>query len=373
MADTGTEDEIGFDIQPSSDPTSPADRAQALESPGFGRVYTDHMVTIRWSAERGGWHDARLEPYGPLRLDPSASVFHYGQEIFEGLKAYRQASGAIATFRPDASAARFRRSAARLGMPELPESAFIRAIELLVTQDKDWVPTAEDHTLYLRPFMIATEPNIAEDHPSATYLFMLIASPVGSYFPRGVQPVTVGVSKDYSRAGPGGTGAVKVGANYGPTFAAQQQAVEMGCDQVAWLDAIEHRWVEELGGMNLMFVYGNSSRARIMTPQLTGTLLPGITRDSLLKLSPDLGIPVSEGRISIDQWQSEAESGEITETFACGSAAVITPVGKVKYGSIEWTIGDGGKGPVSMRLRKHLIDIQFGNLPDPYGWIHPIC
>lgn len=368
-----TEDEIVFDIRPSSHPTSPADRARALESPGWGVVYTDHMVTIRWSAEQGGWHDARLEPYGPLKLDPSTSVFHYGQEIFEGLKAYRQVSGQIATFRPDASAARFSQSARRLAMPELPESAFIRAIQLLVMQDRGWVPTAEDHSLYLRPFMIATEPNISENHPSSTYLFMLFASPVGSYFPRGVQPVTVGVSENYSRAAPGGTGAAKFGGNYGGTFAAQQEAVEAGCDQVVWLNAVEHRWVEEMGGMNIMFVYGTGTNASIMTPQLTGTLLPGITRDSLLKLSPDLGIPVREGRISIDQWRSEAESGEITETFACGSAAVITPVGKVKSRTAEWVIGDGGKGPVSMFLRKHLIDIQFGSAPDPYGWILPIC
>jgi len=366
------EDEIIFDIRPSSHPTSPAERTRKMESPGFGVVYTDHMITISWSMEQG-WHDARLEPYAPLKLDPSASVFHYGQEVFEGLKAYRQVDGQIATFRPDASAARFRRSARRVAMPELPEATFIRAIELLVKQDRAWVPTKEDHSLYLRPFMIATEPNISENHPSSTYLFVLFASPVGSYFPRGVQPVTVGVSEKYSRAAPGGTGAAKFGGNYGATFAAQQEAVEAGCDQVVWLDAIEHRWIEEMGGMNIMFVYGADDNASIMTPQLTGTLLAGITRDSLLKLSPNLGIPVREGKISLDQWRDEVESGAMTETFACGSAAVITPVGKVKSPIGEWIIGDGGKGPVSMRLRGQLIDIQFGNLPDPYGWVHAIC
>jgi branched-chain amino acid aminotransferase len=364
--------EIAFDIRPCPNPTPAADRAQVLESPGFGQVFTDHMITIRWSAELG-WHDARLEPYGPLRLDPSASVFHYGQEIFESLKAYRQNSGRIVTFRPEANAARLNRSAQRLAMPELPQSAFVRAIELLVKQDRAWVPSAKDHSLYVRPFMIATEPRLREDRPSSTYLFMIIASPVGPYFPRGVRPVAVRLAEGYSRAGIGGTGEAKCGSNYGGTFAGQQQAIENGCDQVVWLDSIERRWVEELGGMNLMFVYGTGAKARLMTPQLTGTFLPGIIRDSLLKLSPDLGIPAAEDRISVEEWQTKSESGEISETFACGTAAVITPVGKVKSATTEWTIGNALPGPVTMQLREHLINIQYGNASDPYGWIHEIC
>jgi branched-chain amino acid aminotransferase len=364
--------EIAFDIRMSRNPTPAVDRARVLESPGFGQAFTDHMIIIRWSAEVG-WHDACLEPYGPLTLDPSAAIFHYGQEIFESLKAYRQGSGRIVTFRPEANAARLNRSARRLAMPELPESTFVRAIELLVRQDRAWVPSAEGHSLYLRPFMIATEPRLREDHPASTYQFMIIASPVGSYFPRGVHPVTVQLAEGYSRAGPGGTGEAKCGSNYGGTFAGQQQAVENGCDQVVWLDSIERRWIEELGGMNLMFVYGIGAKASIMTPQLTGTFLPGIIRDSLLKLSPDLGIPATEGRISIEEWRAKSESGEISETFACGTAAVITPVGRVKSVTAEWDIGNAMPGPVTMRLREHLIDIQYGNKPDPYGWIHEIC
>jgi branched-chain amino acid aminotransferase len=221
--------------------------------------------------------------------------------------------------------------------------------------------------------MIATEPRLREDYPSSTYQFMIIASPVGSYFPEGVRPVTVALAEDYSRAGPGGTGEAKAGANYAATFAAQQQAVENDCDQVVLLDAIEHRWIEELGGMNLMFVYGTGARASLVTPPLTGTLLPGVIRDSLLRLSPDLGIPVAERRISVEEWQVRSDSGEISEAFACGTAAVITPIGKVKGTNAEWTIGNGTPGPVTMRLRDRLTDIQYGNVPDPYGWIHEIC
>jgi branched-chain amino acid aminotransferase len=340
--------------------------------PGFGGVFTDHMITMAWSAERG-WHDGKLEPYGPITLDPAAAVFHYGQEIFEGLKAYRHAAGTIAAFRPDANAARFNRSAARLAMPALPEAAFVEAIRLLVSQDRDWVPAADGQSLYLRPFMIATQRGLGVNRPSSEYRFTVIGSPVAAYFSNGVQPVSVWLSEDYTRAAPGGTGDAKCGGNYAAAFAGQIEAQRNGCDQVVWLDGANHQWVEEMGGMNLFFVYGSGPGARMVTPALTGTLLPGVTRDSLLKLGPDLGIPVCEGPISVTEWRDGCESGEITEVFACGTAAVITPVGAVRGVGKEWIVGDGAPGPVTMRLRDELVGIQYGRRPDPYGWMRPLC
>ena len=367
---------IDFDIRPSGHPVPGAEREVILAAPGFGQVFTDHMITLRWSTERG-WHDGRLEPYGPFTFDPATMVFHYAQEFFEGLKAYRQESGSITMFRPEANAARFNRSARRMAMPELPEETFVRALELLVAQDRDWVPAGEGNSLYLRPFLIATQRGLGVNHPSSEYLFCVIASPAASYFggTGAPKPVTVWLSEEYTRAAPGGTGAVKCGGNYAASFAAQQQAVEQGCDQVVWLDAAEHRWVEEMGGMNLFFVRGSASAGAplIMTPPLTGTLLPGITRDSLLRLAPELGIKAVEERISIDQWEAECAAGELTEVFACGTAAVITPVGRVKGKSAEWLVGDGVPGPVTMRLREELIGIQYGRLPDPFGWVHKVC
>jgi branched-chain amino acid aminotransferase len=364
--------EPDFEIRASTAAVPAAQRAQMLADPGFGRVFTDHMATIRWEAGRG-WHDARIEPYGPITLDPAAAVFHYGQEIFEGLKAYTQADGSVATFRPQANAARFNRSATRLAMPELPESLFVRAIELLVARDRAWVPTAAGHSLYLRPFMIATQTGLGVSKPSMEYLFTLIASPVSGYFGGEVRPVTVWLSEDYSRAAPGGTGEAKCGGNYAAAFAGQQQALDHGCDQVVWLDAVERRWVEEMGGMNLFLVYGAGADARIVTPAATGSLLHGLTRDSLLKLGPDLGIPAVEDRISVAEWQRGCASGEITEAFACGTAAVITPVGGVRGAGAEWTVGDGSSGPVTARLRDELVGIQNGSRPDRYGWMHPLA
>ncbi len=368
----GTEDEISFAIHRAPSPVSAARRADLLAQPEFGRVFTDHMVTIDWHEGRG-WHDAQLRPYGPFSMDPASSVFHYAQEIFEGLKAYRQAGGPVVTFRPGANAARFNRSAVRMGMPKLPEDAFVRALELLVTQDRDWVPDAEEHSLYLRPFMIATQVGLGVSKPSSSYRFTVIASPAGAYFTGGVQPVSVWLADTYTRAAPGGTGAAKTGGNYAGAFAGQLEALDHDCEQVVWLDAGEHRSVEEMGGMNLFFVYGSGQDARIMTLALTGTLLPGITRDSLLTLAADLGIPASEGSISVDQWQSGCAGGQISEVFACGTAAVITPVGAVKGRESGWSIGGGRPGPVTMRLREHLLGVQFGHQPDAHGWVHKIC
>ncbi len=361
-----------FDIRLSDQRRSAEERQRLLETPGFGKVFTDHMVTIRWT-EADGWHDARLEPYGPLTLDPATAVFHYAQELFEGLKAYRHADGSIVMFRPYANAARFNNSCARMAMPPLPEELFVRSLEVLVDTDRDWVPTQEGHSLYLRPFIIATQRGLGVNSPSSEFLFIVIASPSGAYFTSGVKPVSVWLSEDYTRAAPGGTGAAKCGGNYAAAFVAQAQAAREGCDQVVWLDAAEHRWVEEMGGMNLCFVYGSGPDARIVTPALTGTLLPGITRDSLLRLAPELGIPATEGRVSTDEWRAGNASGELTEVFACGTAAVITPVGRVRSAHDEWLVGTGEPGPVTMRLREELVGIQYGALPDPYAWLHKIA
>ncbi|WP_435208442.1 branched-chain amino acid aminotransferase [Streptomyces sp. bgisy034] len=368
---------VEFDIRPNPQPMPETERQAVLAALVFGQVFTDHMVTLRWSAERG-WHDGRLEPYQALTLDPASSIFHYGQEIFEGMKAYRQENGAIALFRPEANAARFNLSAQRLAMPELPVDTFVHALELLVAHDHGWVPDGEGNSLYLRPFMIATQPALGFTLPSNSYLFCVIASPVPAYFSGTTRlpALTVWLSEDYTRAAPGGTGAAKAGGNYAAAFLAQRQAVEQGCDQVVWLDAAHHTWVEEMGGMNLFFVtrtHDTDDDPVLMTPALTGTLLPGITRDSLLTLAPRFGIRPEEGRISINQWRKQCASGELTEVFACGTAAVIAPVGKVRGVSGEWTVGDGNPGPTTLRLRDELLGIQYGRRPDPFNWVHKVC
>lgn len=362
---------VEFRVKPAQQRVAPATRERLLADPGFGRLFTEHMVRIAWNRERG-WHDAELVPYAPLQLDPGVSVLHYAQAVFEGLKAFRQSDGSIAVFRPDAHAARFRRSARRLALPELPERLFIESIERLLSLDGTWVPSAAEHSLYLRPLMFASEVSLSV-HPSTEVTYLLIGSPSGSYFPSGVKPVTVWLSEDFSRAAPGGTGEAKTGGNYAGGLLAQAQAAEQGCDQVVWLDSREHRWVEEMGGMNLCFVYGKGSAARLMTPALTGTLLPGVTRDALLKLASDLGYQAEEGRISTEEWRAACADGSLTEVFACGTAAVITPVGAVKSARASWTVGDGGPGEVSMRLRQSLVDIQRGAAPDPHGWLHPVA
>jgi branched-chain amino acid aminotransferase len=357
-------------LKPTALPLSAAERTAILADPGFGRYFTDHMVTIAWTEGRG-WHDAQLVPYGPLELDPATMALHYGQEIFEGLKAYRRSDGSIATFRPHMNALRFQRSARRLAMPELPESLFVAAIEALVRADQAWVPADQEHSLYLRPFMISTEVGLGVK-PASSYLFLLIASPAGAYFRGGVKPVSVWLSEEYVRAAPGGTGEAKCAGNYAASLIAQAQAAEQGCDQVVWLDAVERRWVEEMGGMNLYFVYGAGAVARLVTPSLTGALLPGVTRDSLLTVAQDLGMSAEENRINVDDWRTGNEDGSISEVFACGTAAVITPVGEVRTSHGGWRVGDGTPGPVTTRLREHLLGLQHGTVPDVHGWMHVI-
>ncbi len=352
-------------------PTPASRRAEILQAPGFGNHFTDHMVMIDFDGDRG-WHSPRVEPYGPIALDPSAMVLHYAQEIFEGLKAYRQPDGTIASFRPDANARRLNSSARRLAMPELPEEDFLGSLRALLDADHEWVPAAGgEDSLYLRPFMFATDPALGV-RPSHTYTYIVIASPAGAYFPGGLKPVSVWLSSEYVRAAPGGIGDAKTGGNYAASLLAQAQAAEHGCEQVVWLDAIERRFIEEMGGMNLFFVFGSGADARLVTPELSGSLLPGVTRDSLLTLSVDAGIAVEERKVSVEELRKGVASGDITEVFACGTAAVITPVGRVAGDSDDYTVGDGNPGQVTTALRDTLTGIQRGTFADTHGWMTPL-
>ncbi|WP_167102127.1 branched-chain amino acid aminotransferase [Mycobacterium sp. DL592] len=359
---------LEFTVERNANPVTDEVRAQILSDPGFGRYHTDHMVSVLYTHERG-WYDARVLPYGPIELDPSAIVLHYAQEVFEGLKAYRWADGSIVSFRPEANAARLRSSARRLAIPELPEDAFIESLRQLIAVDEQWVPPAGgEESLYLRPFIIATEPGLGV-RPASEYRYLVIGSPAGAYFKGGIKPVSVWLSTEYVRASPGGTGAAKFGGNYAASLLAQAEAAEHGCDQVVWLDAIERRYVEEMGGMNLFFVFGSGGSARLVTPELSGSLLPGITRDSLLQLASDGGFAVEERKIDVEEWRKGVAAGEITEVFACGTAAVITPVSHVKFGEGEFTIADGEPGEVTMALRDTLTGIQRGTFADNHGWM----
>lgn len=362
---------LDYTITRTNQPTAAADLDKILANPGFGQHFTDHMVTIDWSTDKG-WHDAQVRPYGPLTMDPASNVFHYGQAVFEGIKAYRQPDDSIVTFRPEQNAQRFINSAQRLAMPELPQEEFIEALRQLVDIDKSWVPEAGgEASLYLRPFMISTEVSLGV-HPANAYRFILLASPAGAYFSGGIKPVSVWLSTDFVRSAPGGTGAAKFAGNYAGSLLAQAQAEEKGCDQVVWLDAIERRYIEEMGGMNLIFVYGTGSDAEIVTPALSGSLLPGITRQSLLQVAEDMGYKVTERRITAEEWQRDVESGEMTEAFACGTAAVITPVGRVLGEDTDFSVNNNEAGEVSMALRERLTGIQRGAVDDAHGWLHTL-
>jgi len=343
-----------------------ATRDALVAEGGFGKYYTDHMIICQWD-EKSGWAEPELVPYGPLSLDPATAVFHYGQEIFEGMKAYRQPDGGIALFRPEANAKRFARSAARLALPEMPVELFLETVETLVKQDAGWVPHKVGESLYIRPFMIATEVGLGV-RPSNKATYILIATPAGAYFDPS-KAVSVWISTEYVRASQGGTGEAKCGGNYAASLVAQKAAAKEGCDQVVWLDAVERKWVEEMGGMNLYFVKGKGKEATIFTPQLTGTLLPGVTRDSILSVAADLGYNVEEGMISTTDWQDGIASGEITETFACGTAAVVSPIGQAKSAMGTWVTGDGQPGVITMQIRNHLLGIQHGNIEDKHGWV----
>lgn len=355
-----------FIIEKTETPTDPVKRTELLANPAFGRVFTDHMALISYSADKG-WHDAKITPRRPLSIDPASTVLHYGQEIFEGMKAYREKDGHVATFRPEANASRFAASARRMGMAELPEDLFVQAVDELVRVDQDWVPSGEGQSLYLRPFMISNEVFLGVK-PATEYLFIVIACPVGAYFSSGC--VSVWVSEHYTRAAIGGTGEAKCGGNYAGSLIAQAEAKDKGCDQVLFLDARERRFVEEMGGMNVMFVRKDG---KIVTPPLGGTILRGITRNSLIQLAADQGIEVVEEPVDIDELFSGAASGKYTEAFACGTAAVLSPIGKFMRPTGEAVFGDGKTpGPVSQQLKKALTDVQGGRTNDVHGWIHRI-
>jgi len=360
-----------FEIEKSTRLVDVEVRDAILAEPGFGKYFTDHMVRILWTEERG-WHDAQVVPYAPITIDPATNFVHYGQAIFEGMKAYLLSDGSISTFRPQRNAARFRASARRLAMPELPDELFLGSLEALISVDGEWVSGLPDRSLYLRPFMFSTEVGLGV-RPANSYTYILIASPAGPYFPQGVKPVSVWLSDDYVRAAPGGTGEAKCAGNYAASLVAQAEATERGCDQVVWLDAAEHFWIEEMGGMNLFFVFGSGDDVRLVTPELSGALLPGVTRDSLLTLGAELGYTVEERKISIDEWQAGCASGELTEVFACGTAAVITPVGHVKSHAKDWDIGAGEPGPVTMKLRQLLTGIYHGEVADERDWMYPLA
>lgn len=356
-------------IPPHPAPSSSQRVAEILANPGFAKYPVDHMVQA-WYRD-GVWQRPEIVPYAPLSLDPATNSLHYGQSIFEGLKAYRLADGRVALFRPDRNAARFNRSAERLAMPELPVEYFLEAVEGLVALEERWVADDAERSLYIRPFMLGTEVGLGV-RPANEYLFLTIAAPAGAYFSNGIKPVTVWLADDYIRAAPGGTGEAKCAGNYAASLIAQAEAAERGCDQVVWLDAVERRWIEEMGGMNLFFVYGSGTNARLVTPELTGSLLPGITRESLLTVAADLGYDVGEGKISREEWHDGCLAGDISEVFACGTAAVITPVGSVRSRTHTWQVGDGTPGPIAMQLREALLNIQTGRAVDHHGWVHRI-
>ncbi len=353
-----TDSTLDFQVTRNLAAKTAAEREEILANPGFGQHFTDHMVDVCWSAN-GGWHRPRVQPYGPISLDPAASVLHYGQEIFEGIKAYRHADGSVHTFRPEMNARRLQRSARRLALPELPEEDFIASIRELVSIDEAWVPSGEDQSLYLRPFMFAKEAFLGV-RPAKKVAYYLIASPAGAYFSGGVKPVNIWLSETYARAGKGGTGAAKTGGNYAASLLPQAEASEQGCDQVVFLDQDGN--VEELGGMNVIFVMKDGT---IVTPQ-SDSILEGITRDSILQLAKDRGHAVEYRSMSLDDWRSGVESGEIAEVFACGTAAVVTPIGQLKGKDFAQ---DQPTGELALSLREELTDIQYGRREDKHGWL----
>jgi branched-chain amino acid aminotransferase len=364
IGDVFEKEKSAIAFEPSSKPVPVEERARLLADPGFGRVFTDHMVIIEYD-EENGWHNARTTARHPFKMDPASPVLHYAQEIFEGMKAYRRPNGGAALFRPEANAQRFAKSAIRMAMPPLPEEFFLESVRALVRADREWIPDTEEGSLYLRPFMIANGSFLGM-RPSTQFIYAVIASSVASYFKTDSPSISLWVTRDYVRAAPGGTGEATCGGNYAGSLIAQAEAVREGCDQVVFLDAIERRWVEELGGMNIFFLFDDGS---IQTPPLDGTILHGVTRDSLIRLARDMGLEVREENYGIDQWKADAESGRLTEAFACGTAAVVTPIGRVKGRDGEFTIGGQQTGPMTQKLRSALVEIQRGAAPDPYDWI----
>jgi len=355
---------LSFTLTPSKSARQEAHREEILASPGFGNYFTDHMVEIDWTVDEG-WHNAQVKPYGPLSIEPGSAVLHYGQEIFEGLKLYRHANGSIWAFRPEANGARLARSARRLALPELSVTDFVESIRQLARVDADWVPSAPETSLYMRPFMIANE-NFLGVRAAHRASYFVIASPAGAYFKGGVAPVKIWLTTEYTRAGRGGTGAAKCGGNYAASLVAQTEAYEKGCAQVLFLDAETGTHIDELGGMNVFLVKKDGT---LVTPRLTGSILEGITRDSIITLARERGHTVEERDVSIEEWRDGVASGEITEVFACGTAAVVTPIGQLL--SNEFAVGDpdAPAGELTMSLRQELTDIQYGRVADNHSWM----
>jgi branched-chain amino acid aminotransferase len=355
--------DLVFQVSHNPEPMAVDKRQEVLDGPVFGTVFTDHMVDICWS-EKGGWHRPRVQPYGPIPMDPAAAVLHYGQEIFEGMKAYRHEDGSIWTFRPDQNARRMQRSAARMALPELPVDYFIESLKQLIAVDGDWVPSAPETSLYIRPFMFGKEAFLGV-RPAKKVAFYVIASPVGPYFGGKLSPVSIWLSTGYTRAAKGGTGAAKTGGNYAASLLAQSEAAENGCQQVLFLDSIEGKYLEELGGMNVVLVYKDGT---LVTPD-SDTILEGITRDSVLALAKERGHTVVRRQISIDEWRDGFDSGEIVEAFACGTAATVVPIGQLKAPGFTIGSADATPGEVTTSLRQELVDIQYGRKPDTHGWM----
>jgi branched-chain amino acid aminotransferase len=363
MTTTETSFPLRFDLTPTADARADAERESMLADPGFGKYFTDHMVRVEWTVDEG-WHDAAVVPYGPISLDPAASVLHYAQEIFEGIKAYRHADGSVWTFRPDANGRRLQRSAARLALPQLSVDDFVESLRQLVSIDVKWVPSADETSLYLRPFMIATESflGVRAAHRVGYYV---IASPAGAYFTGGVAPVSIWLSTTYSRAGKGGTGAAKTGGNYAASLLPQEEAYSHGCSQVLFLDSSDATYIEELGGMNVVLVYKDGT---LVTPD-SDSILEGITRDSILQLAEDRGHRVERRRVSIDEWRDGVTSGDIVEVFACGTAAVVVPIAELKGEGVSIVSPVAGPDSLTLSLRQELTDIQYGRHPDRHGWL----
>lgn len=332
------------------------------EKLGFGHIFTDHMFIMNYT-EGKGWHDPRIVPYQNIALAPAAMVFHYGQEMFEGLKAYRSEDGKTYLFRPDMNAKRANSSNARLCIPQIPEEDFVNAVETLVSVDKDWVPSTPGTSLYIRPFIIATDEFLGVA-PSKTYLFMIILSPSGAYYESGLAPVGIWIEDEYVRAVRGGIGFAKTGGNYAASLIAQVKAHNDGFSQVLWLDGVEREYIEEVGAMNIFFKIDG----KIVTPMLNGSILPGITRNSVIQLCKSWGYEVEERKISVDELIEAQNTGKLDECFGTGTAAVISPVGKLRYKDDVMTINNGEIGPVSQKLYDNLTGIQWGKLPDPFGW-----
>lgn len=359
---------LEFTTQPNPNPTSDAQRDTILANPGFGQYMTDHMVTATWRKDEG-WIDGALTAYGNISISPAASVLHYAQEIFEGLKAYRHQDGSVWTFRPEKNAERLNASARRMVLPELPVETFVESLRLLVGADEKWVPPADggEKSLYLRPFMYGSAAFLGL-RPSLEVKYSVIASPAASIFTGGPKPITLWLCEDFARAGAGGTGAAKCGGNYASALAGQIEGTANGCDQSVFLDSETHTYIDELGGMNLFFV---TRDGKLMTPELTGTILPGITRMSILELAKEFDLEPEERRIEVQEWQDGVASGEILEVFACGTAAIVTPVGELRWkdgGSAPSTAGESG-GEVTRGIRARLLSIQQGRSDDTYGWL----